>query len=327
MKNFELRLAVFAAISVLSVQAHAAGFTALPAAGFSGTAYMPCYNAGRVIPYGGIANNTRGNFGSFPIALANYPASGTNDECWVAKPTSEATIPAGKTGFTATASVTRSIPNPVSGGASIGEVYDRYWRNPTTNTCIIGTRVRMFDVDSDPASGTQYFEVNDVVRSGFSAAGSVNVAYTIFAPGTTGSPLYRAGRTFTSVQHRALKYDTLANKAQNGINYLDLPSNTTNTGATSGETTGINASTTASTSLATQDAVANSNHVDFTSDTVFADDDGSTQAYSAFTYIEASCSANPTEIAGAIRLRQTGQEMATLKTIDMTGYALGATTP
>lgn len=322
MKNVKLKVALFGVFGALSVQAQA-GWVAVPATGFASSAYTSCYNTGRVTPYGGIANNTKGNFGSYTIALANYPAAGTNDTCWLAKSASEATVPTGKTGFTATASVTRSIPNPI-GGAAIGEVYDRYWRNPTTSMCIIGTRVRMFNVDSDAAAGTQLFEVNDAVRSGFSGSGTVNVAYSIFAsPVTTGSPVFRVGRTYTSVQHRAFKYDTLANKAENGTNYLDLPTKNSVTAATTGEAAGINSTTAASTTLATQDAVVNANHVDFTLDTVFADDDGFTNAYSAFTYIEAPCAANPTEQAGAIRLRQTGQENATQKVIDMTGYAIG----
>ncbi|WP_232411297.1 MULTISPECIES: hypothetical protein [unclassified Methylophilus] len=328
MKNALLKLAIIGAFSA-SGYAQAA-WESMPAAGFASSAYTSCFNTGRdETPgpagdgVGGAANDRRGNFGSYPIASANYPASGTNDTCWVAFSGSEATLPAGKTGFTATASVTRSIPNP-TGGASIGEVYDRYWRNPTTNTCIIGTRVRMYNVDSDAATGTQYFEVNDVVRGGFSGLGAVSVAYTIsITPVTVVSPVFRAGRTFTSVQHRAYKYDTLVNKSLNGTNYLDLPTKNSVTAATTGEATGINSTTAASTTLATQDAVVNDNYVDFTADAVYADDDGSTNAYSAFTYVEASCSANPTTQTGGIRLRQTGQENAVQKVIDMDGYAIG----
>ncbi len=322
MRNTLLKLAVIGALGASSYAQ--AGWVSVPDTGFTGSAYTSCYNTGRVTPYGGVANNTKGNFGSYPIASANYPASGSNDTCWVAFSGSEATLPTGKTGFSTTASVTRSIPNPVSGGAAIGEVYDRYWRNSSTNMCIIGTRVRMFNVDSDSATGTQYFEVNDVVRGGFSGSGAVNIAYTIStSPVTTVSPVFRVGRTFTSVQHRAYKYDTLANKAENGTNYLDIPTSNSVTAAITGETTPIASTTIASTTLSTQDAVVNANYIDFTADSVYADDDGSTNAYSAFTYIEAPCSANPTEQAGAIRLRQTGQENATQKYIDITGYAIG----
>ncbi|QDC45284.1 hypothetical protein FIU00_02805 [Methylophilus medardicus] len=184
----------------------------------------------------------------------------------------------------------------------------------------------MSAVDSDAAVGTQYFKVNDLVRSGFSGAGDVYFAYAFPAnltPVSIMSPIYRVGRTFTSVQHRALRYDTLANKSQNGTNYLDLPTKNSVSAEITGEPTGIFASTTASTTLAKQDAVVNSNHIDFTLDTVYANEDGSSGAYSAITYVEASCNALPTEQFGAIRLRQTGQENATLKAIDITGYTIG----
>ncbi|MGV3583083.1 MAG: hypothetical protein ACO1N8_12340 [Methylophilus sp.] len=330
MKKTLHNLGVFITLGI-SAQAQA-GWVAVPATGFASSAYTSCYNTGRVIPNGGITNNIKGNFGSYPIALAHYPADGVNDTCWLAKSISEASVPTGKTGFTATASATRPIPNP-TGGAAIGEVYDKYWRNPTTNMCIIGTRIRMFNVDSDAAAGIQLFEVNDLVRSGFSGSGTVNVAYSIFAtPVTTSTPVFRVGRTFTSVQHRAFKYDVLGNRAQNGTNYLDLPTKNSVSAATTGEVFGISATTAASTTLATQDAVVNANHVDFTLEIGFLSDDSISlppgpNALSPFTYIEAPCAANPTEQAGAVSLRQTGQEYATQKVIDMTGYAIGATTP
>lgn len=322
MRNVTLKLAVVGALFG-SVQVQAAGWESVPAAGFASSAYTNCYNANRISPYGGVANNAKGNFGSFTIPSALYPAAGVNDTCWVAKPASEASLPAGKTGYTVTGSATRAIPNPI-GGTSIGSLADRFWRNPTTNMCIIGTRVTMTNVDSDSAAGTQLFEVNDIARGGFSGSGALSVAYTIFtSPVTAASPMYRVGRTFTSVQHRAYKYDTAANKAENGTNYLDLPTKNSVTAAITGENTPINSTTVASTTLATQDAAVNANWLDFTLDTVYSDDDGFTNATSAFTYIEAPCTASPTEQANAIRLRQTAQENATFKEITMTGFAIG----
>ncbi|MFL9711330.1 hypothetical protein [Methylobacillus sp. Pita1] len=330
MKSSLINLAVISAFS-FSFQSHA-GFVTLPSTGFSTSAYTNCYNNGRVIPSGGIANNVKGNFGSYPIAAANYPATGSNDTCWVAKPASTVVLPAGKTGYTLVGS--RSVPIPPvtgapSGFTSIGTVTDIAWRNSTTNMCIISTQVIMTNADHDSGTpGTQYFEVNDVARGGFSGSTNVDIAYTIFTtPVTTASPVYRAGRTFTSVQHRALAYDTLANKEQNGTNYLDLPTKNSVNTAITGENTPIGPSTPASTTLATQDAVVNSNWVDFTLDTVYVDDDGSTNAASAFTYIEASCNAAPTVTNGnqAIRLRQTAQENTTFKEIAIDGYAIGST--
>lgn len=314
-------------ISTFSYSSHIqAGWVAVPSIGFASSAYTNCYNAGRISPWGGIANSTKGNFGSFPIAGANYPAAGSNDTCWIAFSGSESLIPAGKTGFTITAGSVRPIPNSVSGGANIGEVYDRYWRNPTTNVCIIATRVRMYNVDSDISTGNQYFEVNDIVRGGFSNSGTVNVAYAISStPVTSVSPVFRVGRTFTSVQHRSYGDNSLADKAENGINYLDIPTKNSVSTAITGEaaiTTGYPESTT----LATQDAVVNANYVDFTLEAIDVDDDQSQQSsksFSPITYIEAACSANPTEQSGAIRLRQTGQRLKTQKVIDMAGFAIG----
>jgi len=323
MKNVILKFAVLSIFGGLSAQASSAEIT-LPAAGFASSAYTNCYNTGRT------AGDPKGNFGSYPIALANYPTSSTstNSTCYVTKPASEIVLPAGKTGFTLVGSTSGTIPTATGAGGNIGSYVDYAWRNSTTNTCIIGTRVSMINADHDSSiGGTQYFEVNDIARGGFDYTGSgdVKVYYTIFAsPVTSASPVYRVGRTKNSVQHRALKYDTLANKALNGTNYLDLPTKNVNPGPISGELTGINATTAASTTPATQDAIVNSNWVDFTTDTVWVDDDGSLAPISAFVYIEATnCTANPTIKTDAIGLRQTAQELTTPKEIKIPGYAIG----
>ncbi|MES2579314.1 MAG: hypothetical protein V4552_02110 [Pseudomonadota bacterium] len=333
MKNVCLKLAVLSVFGVLSVQANA-GEVTVPAAGFGSSAYTPCYNTGRdETPgpagdgVGGAADDRKGNFGSYPIALANYPTTSTsaNSTCYVTKPTSEAILPAGKTGFTALPAVTSPIPTATGAGGNIGTIVDRAWRNATTNTCIIGTRVTMVNADHDSGiAGTQLFEVNDIARGGFSGLGDIKAYYTIFtSPVTVSSPVYRVGRTFTSVQHRSKAFDTLVNKSLNGAGYLDLPTATGFNGPINGEITPITASAIASTTAATQDAVVNDNYVDFTFDAVFTDDDGSTNANSAFIYIEASCTADPTSQANAIRLRQTAQENTTPKEISMSGYAIG----
>ncbi|HEC58570.1 MAG TPA: hypothetical protein ENI24_03270 [Methylophaga sp.] len=172
----------------------------------------------------------------------------------------------------------------------------------------------------------KYFEVNDIARGGFSNSGTVNVGYTIFRTTGNTSPLYRIGRTFTSVQHRAYKYDTLLNKQVNGLNYLDLPTKNNVSSAITGENLPLADHTVASTTLASQDAVANSNWVNFTTKVTFADSDtGSTFAISPFTYIQAPCdssSPNTWIKTGAIRLRQTIQEVgSSLKEITVDGYA------
>lgn len=311
MKISLLKMAVLSALT-FSSHAFATGFVGLPATGFASSAYTNCFNDGRT------AADPKGNFGSYSPFTS--PSTTVNNTCWVAKPTTELTSPL--SGYTLVGSRSVQIPTSTGAGGNIGTLVDYAWRNASTNMCIIGTRATMINADHDlSTAGTQIFEINDVTRGGFSGLGTVNVAYTLFA--SNASPVYRAGRTFTSVQHRALKYDTTANKALNGTNYLDLPTKTSVTANISGENTPIAAGTTATTTAATQDAVVNDNYVDFTLDTGFQDDDGGLNPVTAFTYIQASCTANPTVQTNAIRLRQTAQENATFKEILMDGYAIG----
>jgi hypothetical protein len=329
MKQKALKFTILAALGLSGAQAQALGLVALPDTGFASSAYTNCYNANRVVPYGGIADNTKGNFGSYPIAGANLPSSTTNNTCYVTPPSSPARSPIA--GYLPTAAFrTTTIPATTGGTGNIGTIVDRVWRNAGGTMCLFGTTVTMINADHDSSiSGTQYFEINDIARGGYANSGTVNAGYTLFV--TTASPVYRVGRTFTSVQHRALQYNIAANQAVNGTNYLDLPTKNTVTAAITGENTPINATTPASTTLATQDAVVNSNWVNFTADTVFADDDGSTNPVSGFTYIEAACdSTDPTTWVktGAIRLRQTAQEETTFKEIAIDGFAPpGATVP
>lgn len=304
MRNAVLTLAVLGAFSVVSMHASATGLVAIPSTGFSGTAYTLC--------------NTTGNFGS---STPTQPTTSANNTCAVF-PGSELSFP----GYSPVVATSRSAS---INGVTVGTVTDRVFRNSANTSCLFVTKFQAANADWDPnTAGTQYFEVNDIARGGF-GSGAVNAGYYVQA--TNASPVYRIGRTFTSVQHRALKYDTAANKLLVGTNYLDLPTaNSVNTALT-GETTGIGPTTAASTTAATQDAVVNSNWVDFTLDTSFQDDDGGTNVVSAVTYVEAACDATAVSgwvKTGAIRLRQTGQENTTLQEISIDGYAPpGATVP
>ncbi len=311
MRNAVLKLAVLGALGVVSVHAAATGFVAIPTTGFSGTAYTLC--------------NTTGNFGS---SIPVQPTTGANNTCAVF-PTSELSYP----GY-GVAAVTVSRPAVIN-GVTVGTVTDRVFRNSAQTSCLFVTKFTANNNDWDSnAAGTQYFEVNDIARGGFSGL-SVSAGY--WSQAANASPVYRIGRTFTSVQHRALKYDTAANKLLDGINYLDLPTANSVNSAYSGEVAGIDATTTASTTSATQDAVVNANWIDFTLDSGYQDDDGGTNAVSAVTYIEAPCNGtaiapsggNPNwEKTGAIRLRQTGQENTTMQEIIIDGFAPpGATVP
>lgn len=319
MKKSVLISALLAAMGV-AAQAQA-GVVAVPAAGFATSAYTNCYNTGRT------AADPKGNFGQYPFSAAQLPSATVNSTCWVTKPALEVTLPTDfGTGYTLVGSRSVAIPTTTGGTGNIGTLVDYAWRNSATNMCVIGTRVTMAagaDHDSGTA-GIQLFEVNDIARGGFSASGTVNIGYTMFSTTTNTSPVFRVGRTFTSVQHRALKYGNLTDAKSNGTNYLDLPTKNTFSGAINGETTGINGTTAATTTAATQDALVNANYVDFTVDAVATDDDQQTNALSAFTYIQAPCTANPTLQNNAIRLRQTAQENTTQKSIDLQGYAIGA---
>jgi hypothetical protein len=314
MKISLLKLAVLSALTI-STQAFATGLVGLPAAGFASSAYTNCFNDGRT------SGDPKGNFGSY--SPWSVPSTTVNNTCWVAKPSTEIVAPL--SGYTLVGSRSVSIPRATGDSTvTIGTLLDYAWRNSSTGMCIIGTRVTMTNADHDAATtGTQYFEINDIARGGFSGLGTVNAGYTLFA--STASPVFRAGRTFTSVQHRALAYDNSTNKALNGTNYLDLPTKNSVTASITGENSPIASTTTASTTSATQDAVVNDSWVDFTLDVAYLDDDGGSNAVSAFTYVQAACSANPTVITngGAIRLRQTAQEYANFKEIIMDGYSIG----
>lgn len=327
-----IRLAVAGALGFTSMQTFALGFEPLPSSP-SASAYINCYNANRVVPPIN-ADDVKGNFGSYPISAVSLPTTTANHTCFVAKPTFESTAPI--SGYISIGLRTTNIPTATGAGGFIGTVVDRVWRN-ASNMCIFGTRVSLNTNDHDDAiSGTQYFAVNDIARGGFSGSGTVNVAYTIFSTSNTSAPIFRAGRSFTSVQHRARAYDSLANKAQNGIGYLDLP---TIGGSSTLNINGVNSpilsNVIASASPSQQEAQINSNWVDSTTDTIFNDGNGSGTPLSSFIYIQAPCDgSNPNDAnhswvkSGAIRLRQTAQEGSSFKEIVIDGYAPpGATVP
>jgi len=342
MKNVKIKLAVLGALSFASAQAFAAGTLCSLAASPAGSAYINAYNSGRVVPpLAGPATtvlNARMNFGT-------TTDGGSAGSCEITGLANDGVAP--KTGYAAAAvvSATRTIPTTTGGGGSIGQVVERIWRKPAatapataTDMCILGTKISLLsNTDHDSGlAGTQYFEINDIARGGYSGSGTVEVGY--FRQAATAGRTYRVGRTYTSVQHRAYKYTgTLAEKQNNGTGYLDLPTiGGSSTLDINGVNSGIAGGTVAAVgSAADQDAQINSNWVDFTTDSVFSDDDGSTNNISTMNYVEFPCNSdNAATInanwvkAGAISLRQTAQENTTFKRIDIDGYAPpGATVP
>lgn len=226
-------------------------------------------------------------------------------KCEVANrtPINETQPPSTATGYALTpvASAVRTLTmnNAYTGGVAknIGTVLDIVWRNSTNTECIYGTKVSLTATDYNAINtGVQYFEVNDIARGGFGTR-PVAVAYAPTA--TTGEVVFRAGRTFTAVQHRAAGYSDQP---------LTLPAFT---GSINGSNdTGAGALATAT--AAQQTASINTNWVNLTTDANKRDDDGSTKPFSHMTYIHSTCtSAAPVAVANAIRVRQTFQERST----------------
>jgi hypothetical protein len=322
-----VQLAVISVFGLVAFETQAAP-CALSAAP-TGSAYINAYNQGRTVPpLAGPAVSdlaSRGNFGSSPQA-------GSAGDCEV---TPASDIAAPWTGYTLVVANSQSILNP--SGATIGTAAERVWRKPAatapvtaTNMCIIGTKVSF--ANNVLYDGVKHFEANDIVRGGYGALGTLNVAYRTDSA-TNESRVYRIGRTFTSVQHRPYKWGgTLAETQNNGTGYLDLPSIGTTAPSTNinGVNAGIGGTTVAVATAAQQEAAVAAGWVDFTTDAGYLDDDAVSNRVSAMTYIEFACGTNTDNAttinstwrqAGALRIRRTAQEDTTFADIVMTGYA------
>ena len=349
MKNVKMKVAVFGVLGLASAQAFAAGtFINLPTGGFAAvgadpaSAYTRCYADGRVIPpLAGPATTAllaRGNFGMVATA-------GSSGRCEITGIANDATAPLPGYGAQIT-STTQAIRNAAN-TADVGSVTERVWRKlaatapvTATNMCIIGTKVTLNSTLYD----TTRLEVNDVARGGYTGK-TVNVGYKASA---SESVVNRAGRAFTSAQHRAYIYGggTTAQKQNNGTGYVDIPP----IGGVGPEINGINTALAANVvapaaSTATQQVLVNNNWVDFTVDIAAVDDDGGNNPVSAMMYVEFDCGTNTDNATiintlapngstagwrrtGAIKIRRTAQENTTFATITMPGYApSGSTVP
>jgi len=187
MKNIKLKLAVISALNLLSTQPQAA-FQSLPASGGT-TAYIDC--------------NTTGNFGS---GASVKPATSSTAECHVPQSATNPPDPTGEgSGYTmylGSAKVrTIVMNNTYTGGVAktIGTLNDYVWRNAAGTSCIYGTKVTM------SLTGSNY-RVNDITRGGF-AGKTVKAAYKY--PGVPSEVVFRVGRAYTAVQHRASGYSSL----------------------------------------------------------------------------------------------------------------------
>lgn len=308
MKNVKLKLAVLGTLGMASMHVMATGFVNLPTTGFATSAYTLC--------------NTTGNFGS---SITVAPTAGANNTCAVF-PAAETISPIAGYGVNPTNvinySATRAaiMNNTYTGGVDkqVGSVTEYVWRSRTTPTeCIYGAKFVAINTDYNPSvGGSQYFEMNDFARGGFSGL-TVDIAYFKFA--ANAEVLFRAGRTFTAVQHRASSLSS----STPGTGYLSLPGLTGSTASING----LNSWPLAVPTAAEQSAEVDDNWVDFTTDANFADDDGSTKPSSSMFYVKAACPATgePPAMDEAIRLRQTAQENTNFVEISVRGYVPSTT--
>lgn len=213
-------------------------------------------------------------------------------------PASELSAP--ETGFTFIASASRPVVmnNSYTGGnpITVAQVTEYVWRKQTGSNyeCIYGAKVNMNGNDYNTGEpDVQNFEVNDIARGGFTGL-PVDVAYSSLP--SIADVVYRVGRAYTSVQHRDTGYST---QPLTGLG--SYPS-----------INGLN-SYPGTASASQQLADIHTNWVDFTTDANWEDDDGSTSRASGMVYVKTTCtSAAPStsEDDGAIRLRQTFQELS-----------------
>ncbi|WP_157355052.1 hypothetical protein [Methylotenera sp. 1P/1] len=328
MINVKMKLAIIGVLSCSTYALALPGLVNIPTTGFGTTAYTLC--------------NTTGNFGSGSGAGAPVaPGAGTNDTCaYYPAPATDPTSP--ETGYTLVTTAARSIVvnNAQTGGTNktVGTVNEYVWRKPAatapvtaTPICIYGAKTVMNSSDYDTVNGgTQTFEVNDLARAGFDGL-VIDAGYAITATTPNASPVYRIGRTYTSVQHRALATSPVCGDAGGstaGTGYLALPGfgSTADINGVSRFTgtapiTFVPPACLANPTATQQAADVNDAWIDFTFDANAVDDDGSSQASSAMTYVKAACTtAAPVTRPNAIRVRQTGQEKSPFISVTTTGF-------
>lgn len=188
MKHATLQAAVLATLGLVSAQAMATGFVTLPSSGGS-SAYVEC--------------NATGGYGQTDTTPPDPNDAATN-VCALFSSTSPQTVNSSGTpaGYIQVASTTRNIVmnNSYTGYANktVGTLTDRVYRISGTNHYIFGFKYSHTDIDYDVnTAGTQYFEVNDIQKSGFNTGSTLDVAY--YWSAAADEALFRAGRTSTAV--------------------------------------------------------------------------------------------------------------------------------
>lgn len=261
-----------------------ADWTNLPTTGVSASggtsAYILCNPTGAMGTGGGITAPVK------PTSIA--------DACALI-PATQYTVPdSSYTGLNAIpiASATRTI---TLNSVNIGEAREYVWRKPVSSgyECIYTTQINM---------NVAGFVVKDVARKGF-AGKTLDVAYS--SKPTVAQPVYRIGRTFTSVQYRnesGFVTQPLTGlglqPAINGIDIFPTPS---------GHPT-----------ASEQQADIDTDWVDFTTTVTYNTEYSDRPRSSSTFYVRTTCnSGSLTTAADAIRLRQTG---GAFKEIFVTGF-------
>jgi len=287
MRNSTVKFYIFSLFLMTNTSSFAGGFESLPLS-------TPFATSGGTTSY--IMCNPTGIFG-LDVDVKN--PSPPQDTCYISPaPTSDLTSPL--SGFSLVSSANRPVTlnNTYSANTTknIGNVLDVVWRNAAQTECIFGTKFSASGVDYyTTATGNQFFVANGIARGGFvdSVTGvprGVEVAYS--RSSSTTRVIYRAGRTFTSVQYRL------------GDAYLPL------TGL--GSKPSINGKDSAGGSATTAQQLADidDNWVEFTTKVTFRDG-SETPASSPMTYVKTACNSQPPAVAAnAIRLRQTFQKQS-----------------
>jgi hypothetical protein len=96
--------------------------------------------------------------------------------------------------------------NIVAAGTVVGTYNDRVWQQNGTNNYVFGIRLSMNTTTYTPPAGCAdrtptYFEINDILRSGFGSYSNLTVAYK--QPGSAEEGLWLAGRTAQGVNEYA----------------------------------------------------------------------------------------------------------------------------
>lgn len=302
MRNSILQATVLTTLAFSASQAMATGFVTLPTSGT--TPYVGCQTASNF----GSVNDT-----SLPSASDN--ACVATNGLGVALALNSAP----ESGFTLQNSNSGAI---TAFSETVATLNERTFRNSGTGQCIYAKQVLMSSTathDYNPQkAGTQTLEVNDFAFGGYT--GAVSVAYSKVA--NNHASVYRAGRTFTSVQMQA----QAGAPGSVAAGYLVLP---TAGGTVGTEINGVGQTLTppGSPTAAQQQAPFSANWVDFTTDASgTADEDGYPNLNSPTMYIQQACAnATVSVVANSMKLRQTGQETQPWVTITTSSHAPSST--